>query len=328
MSDKKEQTQHDEEAEVSAEASQDDTSTEATPSNESPDTNETTNDSDTSDGSSAQEAETDEIEDEFAFPEAAEESEEDEEDDDIGLTREELERLEMWGADPDPVVPIKWRPLIPLTMGILSFFLLSLFVDELKFVFADPKPVDVGSVMQGCPKDFYKKLKPNTVVKIRDILPQLELSTEVRIQFERRNYVVALGCDLIISLPKDVYKKLFMEKEKSEKALDFENKMKTLTGGTRKRTKKKRSYAVFRPFTAVGRVVRAFDSGHLQPVRQFYKRNGVEFSKDAFALYVGDMPGKMWWWIPLYILFGLFALYNLWLFVKLAWEALLLVGKE
>ena len=132
MSDKKEQTQHDEEAEVSAEASQDDTSTEATPSNESPDTNETTNDSDSSDESSAQEAETDEVEDEFAFPEADEETEEDEEDDEIGLTREEIARLEMWGADPDPVVPIKWRPLIPLTMGILSFFLLSLFVDEKK----------------------------------------------------------------------------------------------------------------------------------------------------------------------------------------------------
>ena len=191
----------------------------------------------------------------------------------------------LWGSDPDPVIPYHWRPLFPLFIIAVCAWLMTVFWDDLQYYRVN-KITNLGTVESGCAKDFYKKAKHNLFVNIDGILPQPNMTTAGRVKFEKRNYVVVLGCDLFVAVNAKWYKQ-------------FQKK-----GGGR--------------FSAQGRLVQFLKVSSLGRLRQFYEQTGAfEFTKNTYLLYDKDEPRHHWWMIPVFLLLTGVIVYALWRFFVL-----------
>lgn len=221
----------------------------------------------------------------------------------------EVEPGELWGADPDPVIPPNIQPIVPLLLAILSVFVLYSFRDDLTYTFVDKTPIELGNIAQlGCSKAFYKKAHHNSYVRIRGILAQIGLTTEVRAQFVKRKYMVALGCELIVSLSPEEYKKIVYEGKDPEK---------------------KKLNPTYKRFSVTGRLLLAKKVGSLSTIRAFYRSNGVvDFTDKTYVIYSQEKPAIQWWLWAVFLLLSVFGLYCTWRFLFVGWEVWIKLSLE
>lgn len=238
----------------------------------------------------------------------------------LQLELDELEREMLWENQEDVIISPLWKPLIPLFLAVASAVLMNFFQDELWFSLTTDKPIEMGSLVNGCKPDFYKKLKHNRVIKVTGVIPQPNLTAEARVHFAKRFYVVALGCDLLVSLNEKRYRKLVKAKTiKKRPARELK-----IPENLRRRLGLQATVIVRSPdemsdtkLVISGRVVRASRSSTADNLRRFYAvTESMPFTPRTHILFDGERPRDLWWALVGYFLLSSFFLYNVWRFLK------------
>ncbi len=237
------------------------------------------------------------------------------------------EEEEMWGEEREVVIAPKWQPLFPLLLAIACAGLMYFFFDDFLYSLSPRQPIDLGSAADGCSESFYKKLRHNRLVRLRDIIPQPNLTAQARIQWSKRYYVVVLGCDLIVSLSEKRYRQLMglpldPSSEKKEEAKPPKSPSAQALGKA-KGVLEVRQHDLRRAedFALVGRLMRADATSAADTLRRFYSvTESMPFTPRTHILYDGELPQHQWWiWVG-YILLGSLLLYNLWRFFRDAYR--------
>lgn len=192
----------------------------------------------------------------------------------------------VWGEQNDPVIPPLWKPALPLFMVIITILAMSYFADDFSFFFASRQPKALGTVQEGCTPSFYKKLKHNRFVTVKGLFAQPGMTAQARIQFQKQNYAVVMGCDLILSMPAAAFQKVSM-----------------------------------RYFEAKGRMVELSRTSAMAPLKKYYEPSGIlKVGKGTYLLYVGEHPNHYWWLLLVYVVLGILFLYNVWYSVLWGWK--------
>ncbi len=229
------------------------------------------------------------------------------------------DEVEPWGAE-DPVIPPNWRPVIPAVMLVILFLIASYFFDEFIYVLSPSVPVDLGDSRDGCEEPFYRKIEHNRLVKVRGVIPQPGMVVKARVNFRERYYVVALGCELIISLSGERYRQLFSNFY--EKPLLIESgrdssifRRETVQaeakrgGGLSSGAGKMKKYG---PDWIEGRAVKILRYHNSSNIRRFYtKYFGLEFTENSYLIRDGEYPGESWWLLILFAVLFLLVVYNI-----------------
>lgn len=237
----------------------------------------------------------------------------------IELELDEAERELLWENQEDVIISPTWKPLIPLVLALASLALMFFFQDEFWFALSTNKPIEMGSLVNGCKPDFYKKLKHNKVIRVKGVIPQPNLTAEARVHFAKRFYIVALGCDLLVSLNEKRYRRLV----KAQKAKRPGRELK-IPDKLRKRLGLQATVIVRSPdemsdtmMVITGRVVRASRSSAADNLRRFYAvTESMPFTPRTHILFDGESPRHLWWAIVGFFFLGSFVLYNFWRFLK------------
>lgn len=206
--------------------------------------------------------------------------------DDVEIQPGTFEGEVLWGSEKDPVIPPNWQPILPLCMVVLSLFVMVTFYGDFQYFFSPRTPMKLGSIKEGCPSSFYKRLPHNRLVHIGGIFAQPGMTAEARVRWHKQNYIVAMGCNLIVSMRAEDFKRVSMQY-----------------------------------FGTTGRLVRASDSGVLEPIKQYYAPSGImPFGKNTYILYASEHPNHQWWLLVMFIFLGVLLIYNVRSFVRLAWS--------
>ena len=234
----------------------------------------------------------------------------------------------LWGEGDDVVIPPLWQPIIPILILLGCLFAFDLFYPEFSYSLSSRKAIPLGSVAAGCEDDFYKKLKHNRLVTIKNIIPQPNLTAETRIHFSRRYFVASLGCDLLVALYEKRYRRLMGLPEKKEKkggkkgSKAKKNKEKEKENALKKLLAKKNIYIYRRsPLVIRGRIMQAIRSNSIAMLKRFYAvAEGMPITPQTYIIYDGEEPGNQYWILIGYVLLGLLFLYNLWRLVVSVWR--------
>ncbi|MEM1007661.1 MAG: hypothetical protein AAGJ35_01535 [Myxococcota bacterium] len=211
----------------------------------------------------------------------------------------ELEE-EDWTLRPDPVIPWRWRPYFALGIFFLSLWVIVQLTGDLCYWF-ERGPIQLGDLSEGCAQEVLRtKLRPNAYAQLKGALIQPSLTTQVRVGFQRRNYAFVLGCNLLLSLPRTRYRAI----------------QKAVTQRT------------IRPISARGRLMRLTSVASFASIVSFYRRSGVEITRDTWVMIDGEFPGIRIGFLSVLLVFvGLCAL-SLRLYFVFAREARLAAEQE
>ncbi|MCB9640246.1 MAG: hypothetical protein H6727_15230 [Myxococcales bacterium] len=204
-----------------------------------------------------------------------------------------------WEMESDPVIPIRWRPYLPLLVFFVTLWLMFQLSHELRYYWAKG-PVSLGDITDGCGKDFYKKAQSNGFVRIKQILPDVESTTEARVSISKYNYTFAMGCDLLIAVPAERYQKLFGGPPPQASARKKPKRREVMIATPQGMVEKQGD---IKTFAVQGRILRLVDVTSLQPVREFYRRSEHSLPARTLVLFDGEEPSGKWWVLLLYGVF-------------------------
>lgn len=218
----------------------------------------------------------------------------------------EAEQPVTWDLEPDPVIPLRWRPYLAMAVFFVTLWLMFELSHELRYSWATG-PVVLGDISNGCDAAFYQKAQNNAFIRVENILPDLESTTEARVGLTKYRYVFAMGCDLLLAVPSERYQALFGAPPAPKR---------TSTKTTRSpKAPPARPVLLHTPqgivekqgdiktFSIQGRALRLADVSSLQPVRDFYLRSEHNLPPRTVVLFDGETPkSKGWIWV-LYLVF-------------------------
>jgi hypothetical protein len=235
-----------------------------------------------------------------------------------GEAREEEDEAELWGREPDPVIPPRWRPYFPLAVFFITLWLMVRLWGELSYFWAGA-PIDLGEISDGCQDDFYKKALHNRHVKIRDVFLQSDATTEARVSLTKYNYTFAMGCDLLVAIPSERYRKIFgSPAPSSPKAPKARPKRPSYIATPQGLAEKEADIQTLR---VQGRLLRLDEVSTLEPVIAYYRRSQYTIEKRTLVLFDGEHPRDKWWVFLLYAVFlglCLMSLQRFFVFVRAA----------
>jgi hypothetical protein len=208
-----------------------------------------------------------------------------------------------WDLEPDPVIPVRWRPYVPLAVFFITLWLMFQLSHELRYSWATG-PVPLGDISNGCDPIFYQKAQNNSFVHLKNIIPDLESTTEARVSLSKYHYAFAMGCDLLLAVPAKRYQTLYgtpptPKTKKSNKRTALPARpvlLKTPQGIIEKQ-------GDLKTFSAQGRIMRLSEVTNLQPVRDFYLRSEHTLPPRTLVLFDGETPASKWWIWVLYAVF-------------------------
>ena len=122
----------------------------------------------------------------------------------------EAETPATWDLEPDPVIPVRWRPYLALAVFFVTLWLMFELSHELRYSWATG-PAALGDISNGCDAAFYQKAQNNSFIRVENILPDLESTTEARVGLTKYRYAFAMGCDLLLAVPAERYQALFAQ---------------------------------------------------------------------------------------------------------------------
>ena len=205
----------------------------------------------------------------------------------------EAEEYIPWDS-PDPVIPPLWRPAAPLLLLLMCGLIMYVFYDDFMYYFQPKKAIELGSTGAGCEDSFYKKLKHNRYVRLKNAIVQPGMTTQARMQFKKRNYIVILGCDLFIAVTKENYKKM------------------TGPGG---------SIATRNALETRGRLLQVQRTSTLDTLKNYYGHYGaIKFSERTYLIMDDTKPSSYWWMLILFGFLGGCCLYNIYRFFISVWR--------
>ncbi len=233
----------------------------------------------------------------------------------------EIDEDLLWNSQGEVVIPPLWQPVVPLALALVSLFILYVFVDDFRFALSTNQALDLGSVIDGCPDNFYQKIPHNRVVKLRGVVPQPNLTAQASVHFSKRYYVVALGCDLLVSLHEKRYQELLGTTPKKPKrparVLPIPRSLRKKLGHKATITFQTRNTLSNTQFVVRGRALRANSSSAIDNLRQFYAvTESMSFTPHTHIIFDGEEPSNQQWVLLVYAILTIFSAYNLWRFLK------------
>lgn len=234
----------------------------------------------------------------------------------------DIEEDELWENQEEIVIPPAWQPVAPLLLALASFLVLYAFLEDFQFALSTHQVQDLGKVQNGCPKNFHKKLPNNRMVKLGGIIPQPNLTALTRVNFSKRYFIVALGCDLLVSLSEKRYQELVGQRKNKPKrpprTLPIPQSLRKKIGLKAKVIVQTRDELSNPKFVAQGRVLLASHTGTTaNNLKRFYSvTESMSFTPHTTILFDGETPNHYWWLLIVYIILSAFCLYSFWRFVK------------